>query len=679
MPDLFASENYYDLVFVGRGYSVSTYLLMADLSWCKKICIISGPDAWSKTLRGEAGIINHALHVYGRTAERRSPVSEPSTRKDLVDSNNELIKEAVAKLQKKGITVDIFPGLVTRIEGKKVPVDEEAEGKTWGPQGQDPVFKIKEAKATDDTITVYQLAYDEWSNLPENTWHDVEVEAPGSIITALKVVYGGGSGPHKIPGYLTELLGDKYDADKKTITLTETPSAEGGVLGLDAFMRLSASEKAAGRRNFGKGKRLALIGPNAGLDAAIEAVDRGFELIYLFGHPMLKPFWLRTKHYGFEDRDIKDAIKYVDGTIVRYERKKFDKKYDAQSEGLIIRQNQVGGKYNITMREYIVPKKSDDTNEQTIEDLDFIVYSVGQSPDFTEIIQSSNRSMTSRIGPVEVLDPILKDKLLPIYDVNQRFGESYETALALKTPGTTKYMGLEVIGAAAFALARGHARQAYLENILDDKAFDAKTKKAAGELDEALQSTLNVNEAEAGLKKLYELKEKNHLYKSYIENLHGYLSENKNIPSVRDTMMALVAKIHHKGVVVMPEQLGGIRSQIEELTGFLEFTEGELEPINGKKKGEEWARYKEFPEITADFNGMDRTQLAVYLAHEYPDIDHEDWSSIIEKIIEGRDSKHINVYGYNKDDVGRIISHLDAINKGKSTANKFQVIRPTDL
>lgn len=511
MSDPFAGEGYYDLVFVGRGYSVSTYLLMADLSWCKRICIIAGPDAWSKVLRGEAGIINHALHVYGRQADKRAPEKETTSRKTLVDNNATIIDEAIKRLTGSGITVDVFPGLVTAVERHNLPLAQDAEINR-GP-ADNPVFSLSWDE-NQQTIGTYKLTCNLLNQLPENSWAGITTTQNGQTITALKLVYGGGSGPHRVPTYLADLLGNNYSANDKMITIPETPDTTGGILGLDAFMRLSSAEKAANRLNFGQNKRLALIGPNAGLDAAMEAVDRGFELIYLFGHKTNMPFWLDTRHYQFENReDIEESAEdYVNSKIVRYDRKKTGGDYTEKHEGLIISKPD---KYQIKLYQY-PGNGNGDAAEETIENIDFIIYSIGQSPDFTEILRRMDTTtITARIGPARVLAPILcKEYLLPIYDVNKRFGDnSFETALGLQTEGTTKYRGLEVIGAAAFALTRGN---------------DPVRKGP------------------------------------YVQHHPGNVTDT----SVRDTMMALVKKIHREGAVVMPEQLGGVRSQIEALTGF---------------------------------------------------------------------------------------------------------------
>lgn len=683
----------YDIVFVGRGYSIATYLYMADLQWAKKICIIGGVDAWQNVVRGDAGIVNHAVYMYGRSLEdRRSQSPNPTERQVLVSDNEKIIADWKQRLIKAGKQVDDIPALVTKIDTKTITLTEPLERCS-----ADGTVVFKEDIGA--SITVNELEYVQFNRPISVGYPPEKLPTP---VTALKIVYGGGAGPHTVPDFLQELLIKEglYSKENNDICITVPfldTSLESGILDLDSFMRLCGNLE----KNGDKGKTVALMGPNAGIDAAIAALQYGFTLNYLL-RTNDKPFWLATKHYEI-DESIKgdQAIKAVEDCIIKYK--------SPGRGGLTIDQDKES--YTIT---YTEPNDSGKNIN-----VDFIVYATGQDPKAREILRypmgnEKNEKFgerVTRIGTARVLLPILdKVKLKAINDVNQRFGSRESTALGLQLDGTDKYLGLEVIGAAAFALAKANDGNRHSPTPLYVEKTDPPIDKQMLNLVKQLNQAPQVTADQLGV------------IRSQIEGITGFdirgNADDGNGLS-RDALNFLQDAVFFENPDKAPYSPGALLPILRLSTIFLKISISDFQGIYQNKikelvGEEESGRFGQccdqvienmlyietithknnesnfdikslraflpaaranvtdllgFMEIivgekTVDFNGMDQTGIAVLLAGRYPRLDPGNWPMVESLIIGGR---RISPYGYD-------LEHTQALQRWLQIFNDMPVV-----
>ncbi|WP_412775846.1 hypothetical protein [Thalassospira lucentensis] len=531
MPNLDpTSQDFYDLVIVGRGYSASTYLFTADLSWCQKILIIAGPDAWEHVVRGD-GIVNHANYIYARDnpSARINPAPDApeGNKTTLKDENAAIIAKAVAWLQAKNITVTQHDGITTAIGKKDYLSTANINRGQPVKRGNLDIYPF--AIKANSAQPIYEITYNKWNALPGANWNDVAVEAQPTV-TALKVVYCGGAGPH-----IDYYNNGKFD--KATF------------MDLDSFMRSNIVPTQDGNN------KIALLGPNAGVDAAVKAISKGFELYWLISGPQdSNPAWLSTKHYTTtrDDQNPKtgqDAIDDANGCIVNY-----PKSGRPSFVGSAVPNDANAPKnapYTISFGQNEVFKRSDEDTKFTSIEVGCVVYATGQAPDKDE--KSGPNDIVSRIGPAKVLEPILtNEKLTPIYDTNQRFGNWYETALGLKDKDHSPYTGLEVFGAAAFALSGGsNVKQAFFEN--------------AGFYNNALDTNIQPEQNIGNCLKAIQNSSWND--SAHATRLYEYFNTQASIPTVNTSMIAILPRLYLQ-TLLAADQLGVVKSQIEAATGF---------------------------------------------------------------------------------------------------------------
>ncbi|PKR57279.1 hypothetical protein [Thalassospira lohafexi] len=531
MPNLDpTSQDFYDLVIVGRGYSASTYLFTADLSWCQKILIIAGPDAWEHVVRGD-GIVNHANYIYARDnpSARINPAPEApeGNKTTLKDENAAIIAKAVAWLQAKNITVTQDAGITTAIGKKDYLSTADINRGQPVKRGKLDIYPF--AIKANSAQPIYEVTYNKWGNLPANEEWDVG-NITQSTAKALKVVYCGGAGPHI----------DRYNEGKFN---------KATFMDLDSFMRSDIVPTQDGNN------KIALLGPNAGVDAAVKAISKGFELYWLISGPQdSNPAWLSTKHYTTtrDDQNPKtgqDAIDDANDCIVNYP------KSDRPSfVGTAVPNDANAPKnapYTISFGQNEVFKRSDEDTKFTSIEVGCVVYATGQAPDKDE--KSGPNDIVSRIGPAKVLEPILtNEKLTPIYDTNQRFGNWYETALGLKDKDHSPYTGLEVFGAAAFALSGGsNVKQAFFEN--------------AGFYNNALDTSIQPEQNIGNCLKAIQNSSWND--SAHASRLYDYLNTQDSIPAVNTSMTAILPRLYLQ-TLLAADQLGVVKNQIEAATGF---------------------------------------------------------------------------------------------------------------
>jgi hypothetical protein len=736
--------DFYDLVVVGRGYSASTYLFTADLSWCKKILIIGGPDAWDKIVRGD-GIVNHANYIYARDNPGKTkftPEDKPAQREALKDQNADILNTAIEWLGK-GVVTDV-KGVTKKIAKTPIILTDDIT------RPGSPTIK----KGT--AVNGYTISYDEWKGIPSDSLSKIEIKKADEKAKTLKVVYCGGAGPHK----------DDYSKGANFPSDT--------FLDLDSFMRDKEVKPSINK------DKLIVIGPNAGVDAAVEALKRQFDLYWLIsGKEGTKPAWLSTKHYSIENQPDFKVIDEANKCVINYNYRNADLAYDSTKK-----------KYSMTLgKSEVFGEKAPKNGTKELE-VDYLVYATGQNPHAEETFEFNSKKYPWRIGPAKVLEDIIKQgKLTPIYDINQRFGEWYETALGLKDQNHSKYSGLEVLGAAALALVNDRSSKN------TEQAFFKSATTYTQSLDQSLQPEKNINDA------LKAIRTTTWYDDARIKQLYGYLENQDGIPTVATTMAAILPKLYSQ-TLVAADQLGTIKSQIEAITGFdliaassgtnklvtdatnlrKALQEVKNQILEGQKKIEELRKNKDnstpsltqiktaieqyntfrkafnpdsievndkvktyikllsnkeqsalseegvkpgefakninnavsnvdwdirwlsgnfliksfrddalksIPQaqkwltnleaifqapVTVDinsainFNGADRTQLAVLLAAAYPSIPVTNWRPITTQIIEGR---KVSPWGYNPDQVGKIKDWLKAMNEGEKSVNEF--------
>ena len=721
-------KNYFDLVLVGRGYSISTYLTMADFSWCKRIAIVGGTDSWSETIRG-TGVINHSRNLLAREITERNELTDsnikPPSRKELLDTNKDIIK-AFKDNPPDGCTVTYKPAITTGITRELIELgpDEKIEK----PSAESPVF-IRESG---DTVPFYKL------ELKVINGDDVGAltSTATSNITALKVVYGGGAGP-QTPPLLKEAEWEEigvHDPLQGDIIKYPTNPV---VMDLDTFMVRARQDS---EPPLEKGN-VALIGGNAGIDAAIEALgNNNLKLFWLIrGKRGVQPAWLPSKHYTFtrDDKEYKDdeAIKFAEDHIINYASVDVGKSENAEAPIRLVFTNPV----------YFSDSPKIALEDGKSIDIKYYVFAIGQSPQLEERRGTDIEEQIIRIGPAKVLDAITKDEpLTPVYDRNQRYGRWFETAVGLQDKYASHYQGLQVVGASALALAGMRAspvEQNYIDSEQIGQKIDvmrsaSKTGKTAGEFTRAVAEFDSVD-------------------REFLR-LSDYFNDTIKVPSVVDSMLNLVFKLNQR-TVGAGDQLGTVRSQVAALTGYdliaanlmkialrapvqkfidtlmakkdklsndgekqaaygailgeagrlkealLLFKEDALAPELAINVDEEITKLEQaidstysseaastlaeaIPDLLSrmyyllaafqakdadrgvDFNGMDRTELAVYLAARYPKIKTEDWKGIIDKIVLGRAHRPT---GYDAADVQDIMKQLDLINGDPRKAGNF--------
>lgn len=768
MPELDpTSDDFYDLVIVGRGYSASTYLFTADLSWCKKILIIAGPDAWQHVVRGD-GIVNHANYIYARDNPNArinpAPEAPEGNKATLKDENAAIIAKAIAWLQAEDITITQHDGITTAIGKKDYLSTANINRGQPVKRGNLDIYPF--AIKANSALPIYEVAYNKWDNLPVNqNWNVGEITQ--STAKALKVVYCGGAGPHI----------DRYNNgkfDKATF------------MDLDSFMRSDITPTQDGNN------KVALLGPNAGVDAAVKAISKGFDLYWLISGPQdSNPAWLSTKHYTTtrDDQNPKtgqDAIDDANDCIVNY-----PKSERPAFTGTAVPNDANAPKnapYTISFGQNQVFKRGDEDTKFANINVGYVVYATGQAPDKDE--KSGPNNIVSRIGPIKVLETILAtEKLTPIYDTNQRFGGWHETALGLKDKDHSPYTGLEVFGAAALALANFRGGSKVKQAFFESAGFYTNALDTSIQPDEKIGDSLKA------------IQNSSWNDSANVTRLYDYFTTQDSIPSVNTSMTAILPRLYLQ-TLLAADQLGVVKSQIEAATGFgliaastdthawivkasavQQATEqikqaikslpkqataehlGPLkeavgnyntaalnfgaanDPVNEAAEayvallsqkdrdilnddgfeadnfahtinmalfalswqvdfisadtphvGEDW-RYlqtlnqrdvlKKIPaaqrqltnlqaifqasatgniQSAINFNSMDRTQLAVLLAAQYPAILAPDWRPITAQILEGR---RFSPWGYTPEQVTKIETWLAAVNKGTKSVNEF--------
>ncbi|WP_438020209.1 hypothetical protein WMF18_14565 [Sorangium sp. So ce315] len=401
------------------------------------------------------------------------------------------------------------------------------------------------------------------------------------VFHALKVVVGAGAGPHQRPD-----------------TMHVQKGAEGRVLDLDDFMRRCPrpghlDDRVGEPLGLDKGATIVVNGANAGIDAVERAAVAGYRVVWLIGST--RPVILKGNRLEHAPELAKSAISVHYDVVV-----------SPADDGVAVHcvpQEIQGSK---TKAPTDRNKKSAPENVLTHQHKKTInaalyVYALGQDP-----------MAKGAVGDVLMTEGKLGWKdLEPIYDMNEAFGEPYETVLGLRAKGTTYSRGLEIIGAAAASLASFRGNQIE-HNFIEQLPEGTDTREVTLGADVegrklAVRTDLSkMTQREVAMRTRY-------FQRQLAKKARAYLADK--------SVFSLMNRVVEKEVasVVLMAQLVGLKATIAAMNGM-------IPAYIAEKNG-------------ANFNIDNRTMLRVYLAHRYPDMAEEHAQRWIEYITSHRRSE----------------------------------------
>jgi hypothetical protein len=356
---------------------------------------------------------------------------------------------------------------------------------------------------------------------------------------AANVVVGIGAGPHA-------------GAEKLKIAVQNRREVKERVIDLDTFMRRYPQS------DTGQHGTVIVYGPNAAIDAVERAREVGFDVIWFLGSK--DPAFLPGNRLLYAPGVWDDR-----GNTVR--------RVDRESAVIELNDGISGGPLRVRFKTGKVPK---------VEYADLFVIGLGQDQ-FEE----------GAIGDVLLIKGgFTVENLEPRYDVNQRFGEVYETVLGLQVKGTNADTGVEIIGASAYNLARA---------LQDERRTPVRHN---------FEEQFTAEEANASLYRALDLPQRNgrqrmerrervrraqravNQQRSYISRARVHLSDK----TVVQSMEAIVGTTPQS--VQTTDQLGAIRPAIAAMNGLM--------PL--------------YIDHSVNLTTDDRTMLRVHLALKYPHI-----------------------------------------------------------
>ncbi|WP_225413846.1 hypothetical protein [Stigmatella hybrida] len=423
-----------------------------------------------------------------------------------------------------------------------------------------------------------------------------ELETKGGLpILAVKVILGTGAGPH------FDFGSERGPVISKAVIPTEVAKAQaalrGKVLHLDDFMvlypRNAAMHQAVTHQEPARDQLVIVHGPNAGIDAVQRAWQYGFRVIWLTGSE--PPVWLegnRLPIHGVWNQhkdDPEGPLWYVKVGRTRPEVR-------ADGEFITVTFTPVGKDTPVTVR------------------ASAYVIALGQ-----------NAMAPGAIGDVLKQGGITVKELEPIYDVNQIFGQPYQTALGLQTKGTRYNRGLQIIGAAASSLAATYKglktpiEHNYLEQFQPgDNASIAEAKNMLSAL-RYLKKKKKETDTEVDVVDLLEHQVNPDKVPEAMKPPKGGSVPAPN-PFRKIGGLATPQRPATTAVtsVLVSTQLGGVRAAIAAMRGLMPSY-----------------IYRGQVNLSSD----DRTMVAVYLAREYPHLTGDDLEEIVQFVMKLRRSK----------------------------------------
>lgn len=426
----------------------------------------------------------------------------------------------------------------------------------------------------------------------------VEVEdSVGMTYLVARAVVGSGAGPHYSFGE-----GRGPVLDRKFVSPPARARAKdqliGKVVNLDEFMRLHPrTDQMSGSLQHAPERDDIVIvhGPNAGIDAVHRAWQYGYKVIWLSGST--DPVLLAGNRLGLRQTLQTDRI-----TFQKIGRA--SPEVEAEGEGVRVRYTYQNAPQSPLVAYYVI--------------------ALGQDP-----------FAPGAVGHILTTGGVRWRDMEPIYDVNQIFGLPYQTVLGFQSKGTRYGRGLQIIGAAADALARdqratiahNYDEQFGLEGTSDPKL--AAQSAAAERYLEGI-SMADLMDHQVNPDKV----------SSHSDVIEEFLSEWQEfaLPSFSTKTKPAATSV---ASVVLNAQLGGVRAAAAALNGFIPKYVG---------RGD--------ANLTTD----DRTMLAVYVAQNFPYIPGELLEEIVNFIIKERRSENMPL-GYSNELSDQIKGHLEQLNE----------------
>ena len=386
----------------------------------------------------------------------------------------------------------------------------------------------------------------------------------------------------------------------------------------DLFMDMDAFARKPALRQ--PGKKIIVQGPNAAVDSVDTAYYNRCTVYWLTGPPAL----LATPHQ-VSARAV--AVGNGESRIYALNRKTTDPKEIKV----------VGKKISVTL-----------DSGQKLE-ADHYVWGVGQDDK----------------KAVSFLSPSLLARLEPIYDINQRHGQAFESVEGFQLKGTSRTQGFEVVGAVARQVlinADNTLDHTYLQQ-LEGTIEELQKKLVTWNQDlltygyDFLLQPVNTMVADKDLKKfirclkfMKEIMAK--ISPTWINQTQALASLminwavakiyfNQHGKAVKDADLNNALKILTPSTVGSP-QLGSIRTTTAAINGFM-------------------PTYVASSKADANFSHDDQTILRVYIAKNYPCVPEEDAARIIKRTIEGRKSTKDH-WGYTEAEINGFKQELQAIN-----------------
>ncbi|HEY2030650.1 MAG TPA: hypothetical protein VGH20_15730 [Myxococcales bacterium] len=229
----------------------------------------------------------------------------------------------------------------------------------------------------------------------------------GERVWAKKVIIATGAGPHAKRGF--EVSG----------------GAKSKAVDLDTFMRAHPQRSTLGRR-----RSVVVHGPNAGIDAVERAGEVEYERILWFMSESSSPVFLSGNR-------LQHATHVPPTKLI--ERDAFGGLSPKPQKSIVMIDNAPRGDRIVVS--YVIPSGAVRTAE-----VDLYVYALGQDAN-------------ERGAVLGMLDDSIKTRLIPIHDLQRRFGDNEQAAIVgFQWNQTTLRYGVEIIGAAALQVAVGGQR-----------------------------------------------------------------------------------------------------------------------------------------------------------------------------------------------------------------------------
>ncbi len=431
---------------------------------------------------------------------------------------------------------------------------------------------------------------------------------------------------------ITVSNGDKYDG-KKVVVATgagahrEPPE----VAGLTQSHPNHVMDMNTFARNPGKfvnpeTKTMFIHGPNAAIDTADTAKFQKFNVVWLVKKDT-KIALLATGHQKFAKSAADNDVKY----------------YPDLGRGV--------ASFKVTVTPGSDKPVTVFLENQVIKG-DLYVYGMGQDAD--EAVKN-------------VIPPELRTGLVPIYDINQRYGQVHETVLGFKLENLDWHNGFEVIGSICTQVERmtGGVKHTYLKDLSKTILKDlAKTtdevrhnvlqhllplaNSPATILFDKLEDMARLD-CEAAKKQIKEaLGSSIALFPSWKDHLTAvanllinYVVAAKFFANKKDKDKVVDADLDRVNSILTPStvahaQLGGIRATTAAMNGFMTGT--------------------------PNFSQDDRTILRFMIAVKYPFVSEDDAQAIISDIITGRKHPKLGGYGYSQTQKAAFEFQLKAAN-----------------